>query len=160
MSKSWEDEASFSDFLISHFLSCRSIRIQRRVLYELVQKKRKKNNQQLNNNLYRLKNKGVITFGSENSIVINRKELQSYTSFKNMKVKPTGKIQVLILFDIPEKKRKIRNWLRLQLKLWNFKMVQQSAWLGDGPLPKEFSEHLKLLDIKECIKVFKIQTKK
>ncbi len=160
MKKHWENEITFSDFIISHLLSCKSIRIQRRVLYDLVQKKRRTNRQIVINNLCSLKNKGIINFDSQKDIVINKKELQLYVRFKNMKVRPTGETQVLVLFDIPEKKRKIRNWVRLQLKLWNFKMIQQSAWLGDGPLPKEFINHLNLLDVKECVKVFKIQARK
>jgi len=66
----------------------------------------------------------------------------------------------MVLFDIPERKRKIRNWLRLQLKLWDFEMLQQSVWLGKGPLPKEFNMRLRFLDISECVKTFKIQSVK
>jgi hypothetical protein len=159
MQKSWEDESSFSDFIISHLLSCSSIRIQRRVLFELVQKKRNKNRKYFNSNLSRLKDNGLISISGD-IISFNKKDLRSHFAFRNMSVKPTGEIQILVLFDISEKKRKIRNWLRSQLKLWNFKMVQQSAWLGDGPLPKEFSERLKLLEVKDCVKVFKIQNNK
>ncbi|MCC6323165.1 hypothetical protein IT400_00030 [Candidatus Nomurabacteria bacterium] len=148
-------EASFSDLIISHLLSCRSIKIQRQVLYELVQKKKKKNRQVFLNNLHRLNKKGIIGF-KDNNILINRKEVNKYFLFRNIKTKPTGDTQILVLFDIPEKQRKIRNWLRLQLKLWDFKMIQQSAWVGDGPLPKEFVDHIKLLNIKNCVKVFKL----
>ena len=63
----------------------------------------------------------------------------------------------MVLFDIPEKKRKTRNWVRSQLKLWNFEMLQQSVWLGKGPLPKEFVSRLDLLGIGKCVKMFKIQ---
>ncbi len=154
MYKHWEDEVSFSDFIVSHLLSWRSVRIQRRVLYELVKKRRHKNQQIFNNNLHRLKNKGVISFDSKKNVVINKKELQSYVSFKNMNVKPTGEIQVLVLFDIPEKKRKVRNWLRLQLKLWNFKMIQQSAWLGGRSITERIFRPLKSIRYKKMRKSF------
>lgn len=159
MYKNWQDEASLGDFIISHLLSYKSIKIQRQVLFKLVQKKRNKNRAYFNNTLNRLKSNGVVSLDREN-VVFNKKVLNSHFLYRNMSIKPTGETKVLVLFDIPEKKRKIRNWLRLQLKLWNFQMIQQSAWLGDGPLPKEFLDHLKLLDIKECIKVFKIQNNK
>lgn len=159
MYKNWQDEASLGDFIISHLLSCKSIKIQRQVLFKLVQKKRNKNRAYFNNTLNRLKSNGVVSLDREN-VVFNKKVLNSHFQYRNMSIKPTGETKVLVLFDIPETKRKIRNWLRLQLKLWNFQMIQQSAWLGDGPLPKEFLDHLKLLDIKECIKVFKIQNNK
>lgn len=157
MQKHWEDEASFSDFIISHLLSCSSIRIQKKILYELVQKKRALNKQLFNNNLYRLKNKGILNFDPERNILINKNVLKLHTLFAKIKAKPAGDTRVLVLFDIPEKKRKTRNWLRLQLKIWDFEMLQQSVWLGKGPLPKEFTDRLHLLDIGECVKIFKIQ---
>jgi len=157
MYKHWTNEASFSDFIISHLLSCRSTKIQRQVLYELVQKRRHKNHQVFLNNLYRLNKKGIINFTNKTDIVINKKAINLYFLFRNIQSKPTGETKVLVLFDIPEKKRKIRNWLRLQLKLWDFSMIQQSAWVGPGPLPGEFLDHLKLLSIKTVLRYLKFQ---
>ncbi len=116
MSNSWENEASFTDFIISHLLSCKSIKIQRQILFELVQKKRNRNRQSFNNTLNRLKASGVIALDKDN-ITFNKISLQSHHVFRNMKIRPTGDIKVLVLFDIPETQRKVRNWLRLQLKL-------------------------------------------
>lgn len=158
MQKHWEDEASFGDFIISHLLSCRSRRIQKKILFKLVQEKRMLNHHVFNNNLYRLKRKGLFYFDSEKNIIINKNNLKLHTLFAKIKEKPVGDTKVMVLFDIPEKKRKTRNWLRLQLKLWDFEMLQQSVWLGKGPLPKEFNDRLKLLDINECVKIFKIQS--
>ena len=118
------------------------------------------NKQSFNNNLYRLKKKGVLGFGSKKDIVINKEILKSHTLFTKIIAKPVGDTKVMVLFDIPEKKRKVRNWLRLQLKLWDFEMLQQSVWLGKGPLPKEFTDRLRLLDIYEGVKILKIQNVK
>ncbi len=158
MHKHWTDEASFSDFIISHLLSCSSMKIQKEILYELVKKRRMLNKSSFNKNLYRLKNKGVLDFGSKKDIIINRKALKGHTLFSKIKAEPTGDTRVIVLFDIPEKKRKIRNWLRLQLKLWDFKMLQQSVWLGKGPLPHEFTDRLHSLGIHKGVKIFKIQS--
>lgn len=38
-------------------------------------------------------------------------------------------------------------------------MLQQSLWIGPGPLPEEFIKRLKDLKIKDCIKIFKINNK-
>ncbi len=157
MQKHWEDEASFGDFIISHLLSCRSTKIQKKILFELVQKRRMLSKQVFNNNLYRLKNKGVLDFDFDKNVVINRNSLALHIFFTKIKERPIGNTKVMVLFDIPEKKRKTRNWLRSQLKLWDFEMLQQSVWLGKGPLPKEFTSRLHLLDIDKCVKVFKIQ---
>jgi len=156
MQKNWQDEASFSDFIISHLLSCSSTRIQRKVLYELVQKKRLLNKQMFNKNLYRLKNKGVLNLDSKD-VVFHRNTLKLHNLFAKIKAKPVGDMKVMVLFDIPEKKRKIRNWIRLQLKLWDFEMLQQSVWLGKGPLPKEFVARLRSFDVNECVKIFNIK---
>ena len=115
------------------------------------------NKQVFNNNLYRLRNKGILNFDPERNIIINKSSLQQYTLFAKIMEKPVGDTKVMVMFDIPEKKRKIRNWLRLQLKLWDFKMIQQSVWLGKGPLPKEFNERLDLFDISKCVKILKVQ---
>ena len=75
--------------------------------------------------------------------------------FINIKLEKTNKI--IIIFDIPEKERKVRAWLRGQIKLWEFTMIQKSVWLGFGPLPKEFYDRVDFLGIKECIKIFKVE---
>jgi len=64
------------------------------------------------------------------------------------------------MFDIPEKERGARDWLRNQIKLWDFKMIQKSVWLGTGPVPKEFMERIKFLGLEKNIKIFNIQNKK
>jgi len=160
MKQHWEDEASFSDFIVSHLLSCRSSRIQKKILFKLVQEKRMLNKQLFNNNLYRLKSKGILNFDYEKNIIINKSNLKRYTLFSKIVEKPVGDTKIMVMFDIPEKKRKIRNWLRLHLKLWDFKMIQQSVWLGQGPLPKEFAERLQLFGISKCVKVLKVQSTK
>jgi len=157
MQKHWEDEASFGDFIISHLLSCRSRKIQKKILFGLVQKRRMLNRQVFNNNLYRLKKKEMLDFDSEKNIVINRNNLNKHVLFTKIKEKPIGDTKVMVLFDIPERKRKTRNWLRLQLRLWDFEMLQQSVWLGKGHLPKEFTARLRLLDIYDCVKIFNIR---
>lgn len=53
-----------------------------------------------------------------------------------------GKIR-LITFDIPEKERKKRNWLRAQLVACGFKPLHKSVWLGRRPLPATFIHDIK-----------------
>jgi phenylacetic acid degradation operon negative regulatory protein len=63
---------------------------------------------------------------------------------------------MIISFDIPEKDRILRNWLRNQIKIFNYKMLQQSLWIGPGPLPEPFLKRLENLKIRKNIKTFKI----
>jgi len=60
----------------------------------------------------------------------------------------------LLIFDIPETHRHGRNWLRNQLKIYGYIMVQRSVWQGPGPLPKEFFKRLQDLKIDKNIKMF------
>src|SRR3989338_10332836 len=98
MHKHWTDEASFSDFIISHLLSCSSLRIQKQVLYELVQKKRGLNKELFNNNLYRLRTKGILDSYSKKDVVINKNALKAHTLFAKIKTKPTGNTKVMVLY--------------------------------------------------------------
>ena len=63
---------------------------------------------------------------------------------------------LLAMFDIKESKRKERNWLREQLKIFGFFQIQKSVWQGAGPLPKEFYKRLTQHQIKDSIKFFRI----
>ena len=65
----------------------------------------------------------------------------------------------IVSFDITETNRIKRNWLRNQLKVFTYKMLQQSLWIGPGPLPQEFLKRLNELDIRENIKIFTISKK-
>ena len=45
---------------------------------------------------------------------------------------------VIVVFDIPESRRRKRAWLRATLKNMGFEKVQQSVWKGKGRVPKRF----------------------
>ncbi len=152
------EEAKLSDFIIAFLLSNRSKSIMSRVLWERVKKRRLVSQKNFNQSIYRLKRKGLLVVG-ENGIEIVYDKVRKNLKYKLLNIKPKGDSKVLVLFDIPEKERKTRNWLRNQIKDWDFKMIQKSVWLGKGPLPKEFYDHVKFLGIEKDIKVFNVQSK-
>jgi CRISPR-associated endonuclease Cas2 len=51
----------------------------------------------------------------------------------------------MIIFDIPESKRKIRNFLRARLVSLGFKRWQNSIWVTPYALHKDFEEELGVL---------------
>ena len=63
---------------------------------------------------------------------------------------------LIVMFDIPQDKRYCRDWLRTQLKEFDYMMIQQSVWVGPSPLPQKFKELIFDLEIKDCIKTFKL----
>ena len=147
------------DHLIAFLLSARSTRIYRKVLWARMQARHKElNRNSFQQHIYRLRRKGVIQVKG-NVINVCRGDLQRFSLRRNSVMKdifPNRTEKILISFDIPETKKKVRDWLRNQIKYWDFEMIHKSLWLGYGPLPKEFDERLKQLDINKNVRVFKI----
>lgn len=63
---------------------------------------------------------------------------------------------LLFMFDIPHSQNRLRDWLRCQLRIFGYIMVQKSVWAGPSSLPKEFLQALELLEIKDCIRTFRL----
>ena len=128
------------------------------ILWERVSKRRLINKSKFIKNLSSLKEKGIIKI-DKGDIEINTKKLNDFYKYKLIYSKPENSSKIIMIFDIPEKERKTRNWLRTQIKLWNFTMIQKSVWLGTGPLPEEFQDRAKMLNLKKYIKIFNVQQK-
>ncbi len=62
----------------------------------------------------------------------------------------------IIVFDIPEEKRVLRDALRSMLKLMKFSMLQKSAWVGNVVVPKEFFEWLDEHDLLSCVEILSV----
>ena len=65
----------------------------------------------------------------------------------------------IIIFDIPERERKKRIWLRAALKRLDFKMLQKSVWIGKKILPEEFIRHLTKLHLLSYVEILVITKK-
>lgn len=70
--------------------------------------------------------------------------------------KENGGKLIIIIFDIPEKERKKREWLRFALKNLGLKMIQKSVWLGKIKIPKQFLKDIDRLRILDFIEIFEI----
>jgi len=62
----------------------------------------------------------------------------------------------IVIFDIPEREREKRDWLRIALKNLNFNMVQKSVWIGKAKLPKEFVQDLNRMNIFTYVEIFAV----
>lgn len=58
--------------------------------------------------------------------------------------KDNGTMWKIIIFDIPEKERHKRAWLRAVLREMGFTMRQRSVWMGRKKIPQEFIDDLRL----------------
>ncbi len=77
------------------------------------------------------------------------------TGFTHSLTKQQSK-NLILMFDIPESRRKERNSLRKYLRNFHYVMIQKSVWVGPSPLPKEFLEYLNKTKLKNSIKTFKL----
>jgi DNA-binding transcriptional regulator PaaX len=79
----------------------------------------------------------------------------SYFRRSTNKLKPPkddGKIR-FVVFDIPEKYRSSRSWLRTRLMSCDYTLFQKSVWLGTRPLPEELLDELKERDLSTYVHV-------
>lgn len=153
MKKPYWERANNRELIISHFLSCRSMRTRSTALKMLVENREKGQQKALAQSLYRLKKQGFIKNTGDYTELNYKKYIRKYgtTTFFQ---KEKGAKGVIVMFDIPEDKKHIRDWLRRQLKVWDFVMIQRSVWFGKGALTNDFKNHIKLLGIKDNIKIF------
>jgi|SRR3989338_3465991 len=63
---------------------------------------------------------------------------------------------LLLIYDIPEGRKKERDWFRRQLKNFDFVMIQKSVWVGPSPLPPNFLGYLKRIELRKEFKTFKL----
>jgi len=153
------DETTLTDELIAFLFSCKSNSIRKKILWERVQKRRNISKSNFNQSLYRLKKRGII-HKKKDDYILSEKGISFYKNYCPLiKKQIDKKNRILIIFDIPENKKRIRDWIRLQIKFWDFKMIQKSVWAGYGPLPDEFGKRLKLLGVDKGVKILNIQKK-
>ena len=66
------------------------------------------------------------------------------------KKKWDGKYRVVI-FDIPEKKRFFRDWLRYELYSLKYSQLQKSVFIGKYPLPGDVIEEIRKYKMERCV---------
>lgn len=59
----------------------------------------------------------------------------------------------IVIFDIPENKRKLRKILRSKLREWAFKPWQKSVWIGKANVAVELRDFINEIGISEWVKV-------
>jgi len=149
---------SISDLLIAMLCSARNSKRFRSLIRE--REFKRYNKESVRVSLTRLNKKGYVrNLNGEWKITDKGKkylQLNSKNEYIPSPFKKESECNTILSFDISENSRRMRNWLRNQLKIFGYKMLQQSLWIGPGPLPQEFLKKLKELKIRENIKIFTI----
>jgi len=94
-----------------------------------------------------------ITYRGEE--FLNKKPIFRFSKFISNKIDKDPK-DLLIIYDIPQRQTSIRNWFRRELKSFHFRMIQRSVWVGPSPLPEDFIQYVKDLQIDKNFKIFKL----
>ncbi|MDP2632623.1 MAG: hypothetical protein Q8P25_02785 [Candidatus Curtissbacteria bacterium] len=112
--------------------------------------------QTLTSSLFRLKEKGLIEKKiNEDKVILKLTNIGREWLLKNG---PDYNLEWdgfwrLVIFDIPESHRKVRDVLRSKLKSWGFAKWQKSVWASKKPLTKEIRNLVKELGVADWILV-------
>lgn len=63
----------------------------------------------------------------------------------------------LVIFDVPERERKKRAALRVELFGCGFTQLQKSVWIGRQPLPQDFVSLIDELELADNVHIFSIR---
>jgi len=152
---------SITDLLIATLCSGRSTRRFYQILRERQFKCYEKNSVRVA--LSRLNKKGYVNNSPTGWSITQKGRLQNkktyLLSYISSPFKETTTKNTIVSFDIPVPDRVKRNWLRNQVKIFGYKMLQQSLWLGPGPLPANFLKRLEELEIRKNVKIFTVTKK-
>ncbi len=116
----------------------------------------------LSHTLRRLRLKGLIsTSQSQNQLLYRltasgRKELEIR---KSLDQKDDGNWTVVV-FDIPESHRKVRNVLRARLKIWQFKPLQKSVWVNKRSMKRHIKTFVDEVGLAKWVLVFETKEPK
>ncbi len=100
--------------------------------------------------LSRLKKQGLISHNKSSwkiaragkKRLVQLKKKFHFSFLKTEYKKEKSNEIILVSFDIPEKEKYKRDWLRRQLQELGFTLLQKSVWMGKIALPEEFISNL------------------
>lgn len=96
--------------------------------------------------------KGVNNFARRKQDHLREKEsLPRKKYFKNPR-----KELVIVSFDVPEKTRGKRDWLRSNLVSLGFEKLQKSVWIGTHGVPREFINDLRTINLLSCVHILSV----
>jgi DNA-binding transcriptional regulator PaaX len=65
-------------------------------------------------------------------------------------------VVTIVTFDVPEKERSKRDWLRCALNNMDFNMVHKSVWMKSGQIPERFLDDLKSMKMAKYLEIFAV----
>ncbi|KKT40885.1 MAG: Transcriptional regulator, PaaX family [Candidatus Giovannonibacteria bacterium GW2011_GWA2_44_13b] len=90
-----------------------------------------------------------ITSDGLNKLKVMKEQAINYDTENDGKLK-------IIVFDVPEKERRKRAWLREALSFLGFKILQQSVWIGKNKIPEQFLFDLRQKNLLPYIHIMEV----
>jgi DNA-binding transcriptional regulator PaaX len=110
--------------------------------------------QTFSSTLQRLQKQGLVKCKNDKwSATALGKKLVKVSNAKEVDLPPEDGVVRLVVFDVPEKERKKRLWLRNELRAMGFELLQRSVWIGYRPLTQDFFEMLENLNLKRYVHI-------
>lgn len=106
--------------------------------------------------LRRLRLKGYLATKKNQHEILYKLTVSGKTEWtirKSLSEELKGK-WLVVVFDIPESHRKVRNVLRSRLKLWQFKPLQKSVWVCKKSIKKHIQGFINEVGLSEWVLVF------
>jgi DNA-binding transcriptional regulator PaaX len=126
----------------------------------------------LKNVIYKLKKDGLIDYKDTSegrSLFLTNKGKSflkivknkgfPYKKYTRDQSSESDKSLKIIIFDIPEKERGKRDWLRDVIKNLGFTKLQQSVWAGNNAIPEDFLSDLEEMKILRFVEIFSVSKK-
>lgn len=110
----------------------------------------------LTQTIRRLREKGLVQFEEQNTnqIIVRLTNLgrDALGDLAALEEEWDGKFRIVI-FDIPEPKRVVRDLFRRRLRDWGFKLWQKSVWIGKNNVTKKLRQLISKLEIDNWVAV-------
>ena len=127
------------------------------------QYEKQKEKQKFSQLIYRLKKNGYIKIKNleqNEGVILTKKGAKKVLKIKfkiERKKRRSDEKWQMIIFDIPEKKRCLRDMLREKLRFLEYKMLQQSIWICPYNVQKETEFVLRKYSLDPYVKLFLIK---
>ncbi len=104
---------------------------------------------------------GLPVFSANGNMIsksVNGEKGKRYFQYQcfNHNFKNTAPRNLIVMYDIPNNKKKERDWFRRHLQKFDYIMVQKSVWVGPSPLPKDFLNYVKSIGLLNKFKTLKL----
>lgn len=110
--------------------------------------------------LSRMKKRGLVSrSGSKKRAVwrITREGKRHFQVRVDSALPPEdGKVR-LVIFDVPERERRKRDWLRYHLLACDYSPLQKSVWMGTRPLPADLNDEFKSIGLTSYVHIVSLE---